>query len=313
MSRFLTLLCSAEARPLLPPLSTSRPFFAALSILDDLKRAPNPLHDLARDATRFLETQLNIARQIEASFGGIEADSRVRLRAQATKEELSWSEVEDLFTVPEGFIVEAPPVDEHTPVDEEGQPLPPPEPTANDIPKPLRSSLQCALHFQNPASRFPHAPLLLFNALDSLTPLPYTVNAEAPLAPLRQHNAPAPPPDYNALASGNALSFWIETFFPSILLDPIPTSQVVAAREWFKAQAQAKERGSTTSSSSERGGRGRGGGGRGGASGEQGSGRGQARGGGRGGRGRGGAGEGGRGRSDKTASTSATGKMLFVP
>lgn len=300
----LQLLCSPTS-----PFRSLIPSFAALSILDILKRAPNPLHDLARDATRFLETQLNIARQIEASFGGIEADSRIRLRAQAANEELSWTEVEKLFTVPEGFVVEVPPVDPTASLDDEedGEPLPPPQPTANDIPRSLRSSLQCALYFQQSLSKELPAPLLLFNSLDAPAPSPYVLppSSSEPTPPPRAHNAPPPPPDFDSLSLGDTLTFWIETFFPSVALASIPSSQIVAAKEWLKAQAAAKE-------ASEKGGKGRGGGGGGGGGGRgsRGGDGGRTGRGGQGGRGRGA--EAGRGGGGSSIGADES-RRLFVP
>lgn len=278
----------------------------ALSTLDLLKRAPNPLHDLARDATRFLEGQLDIARQIQAAFSPADADARTRLRAQRQNEEMPWSEVERLFRVPEGWVVELPEGIE-VPLPAEGEePEPLPIPTANDIPRHLRPMIQCILRFHSIARTTSPSETLpvgvVYNSLlETPPPLADPINRliaqsaasnDAPpdpaSSPRRKARELAPPPDFLALSSGDALSYYLSTFFPTISnpLYAIPSTEVVAASSWLKAQAQAKQQAddaSTRGRGGSRGGRGRGRGG--GENGESRGGRGR---GGRGGRGRGG-------------------------
>ncbi|BGP21714.1 hypothetical protein Rt10032_c01g0417 [Rhodotorula toruloides] len=249
---------------------------SALSTLDLLKKAPNPLHDLARDATRFLEGQLDIARQIQAAFSPADADARTRLRAQRQTEETPWSEVEKLFKVPEGWVVELPEGVEVPPpaVGEEAESLP--LPTANDIPRDLRSTTQCLLHFHLAArtsSPVDTAPVgVVYNSLLA-TPPPLadplnrlvahsaaiSVDPSDPSSsPRRKTREPAPLPDFLALSSGDALSYYLSTFFPSIInpLYVIPSTEVVAASSWLKAQAQAKQQADDASTRGRGGGRG---------------------------------------------------------
>jgi len=251
--RLLALLSSflAKATPTRSPFRAP----AALSTLDLLKKAPNPLHDLARDATRFLETQLDISRQIHAAFSAADADARTRVRPQAQGEELAWAEVERLFVVPDDWVVELPAGVELPPpyrrddADENGQePEPLPLPTANDIPVHLRSTLQCILYFH---LRVPPAPspsssaspssssasttslppvAITFNSdlstpaplaaplaklLASSTSSPSTAPGSAPSSP-RKRRPDKPEPDYLALSSGDALAYYLEIFFPSV-------------------------------------------------------------------------------------------------
>ncbi|KAK4332423.1 hypothetical protein RTBOTA2_000577 [Rhodotorula toruloides] len=234
---------------------------SALSTLDLLKKAPNPLHDLARDATRFLEGQLDIARQIQAAFSPADADARTRLRAQRQSEEMSWSEVEKLFKIPEGWVVELPDEIEVPPSVEGEEPEPLPLPTATDIPRHLRSTIQCILHFHSSArttSPSDNSPvgIVYKSLLDTPPPLAEPLSrlvahstasandiTDSHSSPRRRNREPAPPPDFLALSSGDALSYYLSTFFPSISnpLYVIPSTEVVAASSWLKAQAQAKQ------------------------------------------------------------------------
>ncbi|BGP36733.1 hypothetical protein JCM10449v2_000635 [Rhodotorula kratochvilovae] len=295
-----------DAYQLVVPLS-------ALSTLDLLKKAPEPLHELAREATRFLETQLNIARQIQGAFSPADADERTRLRAQAQSEELSWAEVEKLFKVPEDWVVELPAGVELPPPEEGEEPAPLPLPTVNDIPLHLRSTLQCILHFYTCASSSssdPPSPVAV--TYDSLLPTPAPLAAPlaklvsqqtaAPSSPRKRRDpssassAPEPPKaDYLALSSGDALAFYLATFFPSVrsALYTISSAEVHGATGWLRALAQQRQQ---SEGGGERGGRGGRGGGRG-----------------RGGRGGGGGGgRGGRGGGKGAAGGDAP-KSLFVP
>ncbi|GAA5949119.1 hypothetical protein JCM21900_004866 [Sporobolomyces salmonicolor] len=284
---------------------------SALSTLDVLKRSPPPLHDLARNATRFLETQLNIARQIQAAWSGAEADARIRLRAQASHEEMSWSEVEKLFAVPEGYIVEMPKAEDGTPlclpVGEAGEePAPPPPPTANDIPRHLRSTLQCLLYFHarsqarpSPSkSDSPPTPsIVLYNSLIPTPPLiPASLLSLLHSTSIRNKSfldsSAAPPPDYLALSSGDALAYYLSTFFPAVPHYAIPSSEVLAATQWLTSQATAMAAAKEAAG---------GGGGRGGRGG--GRGRGDGR--------RGGSGAGGR--NGRGGGSEGPSRTLFVP
>lgn len=274
----------------------------AFSTLDILKKAPNPLHDQARDATRFLEQQLSIAQQISTSFGGLDADSRIRLRAQAADEELSWTEVEKAFTVPSGFVVERPPKVVTTETDDASEDGEEPfVPSANDIPRSLRSALQCAFYFQLHAPDHDTASLVLFSNSIPVT-TPYDLAIEDPPASTDSARAPL---DFLALSSGDALEYWVNTFFPDMSTYVVPAAVVTSTREWLKAQAQAKEH-------SERATKAGGDGGDGERSGKGGkSGRGRGGRGGRGGGGGGGEGRGGRG--GMKGRGGAPSKTLFVP
>ncbi|GAA5832160.1 hypothetical protein JCM11251_004262 [Rhodosporidiobolus azoricus] len=308
---------------------------SALSTLDLLKKASPPLADASRLATLFLETQFNIARQLSAAFPPAEADARIRLRPQKEGEEMPWVEVEKKWNVPEGWEVELPEGVELPPPEvEEGEEPPPlPLPTANDIPRHLRSTLQCALHFQQKAvaasSSAPSAAkpspsagpvTLVYNSLlptspplhHSLLKLVHAHQSRTSLtsSPRKQRDS-APPPDYLALSSGHALTYYLSTFFsyPSSPIFPsaaeegvvrlVTSSEVVAAQAWLKGQAQAMQ----AAKEREAGG----GGGRGGAGGgNRGGGRGRGgRGGGRGGR--------GGGQGGQTGGAGPGGKTLFVP
>ncbi|GAA5994965.1 uncharacterized protein JCM10292_004458 [Rhodotorula paludigena] len=304
---------------------------SALSTLDLLKKAPQPLHDLAREATRFLETQLDIARQIRAAFSPADADARTRLRAQRQEEEISWTEVEKLFVVPEDWVVELPEGVELPVPEEAAEPAPLPRPAASDIPLHLRSTLQCVLYFHlhRAPSTPPDSPVGVIYKSNLSTPPPLasslaklvssssasTTRSSAPSSPRKPRrptdstsSSSAPPePDFLALSSGDALAYYLSTFFPSVSLGSgapplhaVPSTEVDAAGAWLRQQAQAMARMRDAEAGS---GRGRGGGG-------EGRGRGRGRGGGGGGRGRGG-GRGGAGQGG--GSGGGAHKTLFVP
>lgn len=260
----------------------------ALSTLDELKRAPNPLHDLAAEATRFLESQFNIANQISATLptkplGKGEADPRIRLRAQAASEEWTWAEVEGRWKVPEDYVPLLEGGKEE--LDEEGHPIPPRLPSPNDVPRNLRSAIQCVLYFLAPKSPTSNTTsLVVYNTSSTpYQPQPRISPPSLPSSnePFRSNGTrPAPPPvDYLTRSSGDAIAYWCETFL-QVPVQVARKEAVVMAREWAKAQAASKEARD----------RGRGRGGRGG------------------GRGRGGGG----GRSEE-APGRGRGKTLFVP
>ncbi|GAA5866142.1 hypothetical protein JCM3774_004096 [Rhodotorula dairenensis] len=249
---------------------------SALSTLDILKRAPEPLHGLARDATRFLEGQLGIAHQIQSAFSPEQAEARLRLRAQTASEELSWPEVQRLFAVPQDWVVRLPEGVELPPaVEEEGEAQPPPLPLpiADDIPRHLRGALQCALYFatertpESSASPPPSGPVptVLYKSMIP-TPAPLAaelvrlVRAASPSQSALPRKSSAPPaPDFLAISSGDALAYYLDTFFPSVpssaAYHSIPSTQVVAASAWLKQQAASRQQQSGDSA------RGRGGGG----------------------------------------------------
>ncbi|GAA5908275.1 uncharacterized protein JCM6883_004334 [Sporobolomyces salmoneus] len=239
---------------------------SALATLDILKKAPAPLNDQSRDATRFLETQFNIAKQIQASSSasstgpeGVNGvDGRIRLRAQNSKEELSWREVEELFKVPEGWKTELPPNLVNDQVDaspkekeeeEEEEEDELPLPTANDIPRSLRSTLQCVLYFllqqtQNPpSSSSAKTKLVLFN---SHLPIPPPIPSSLLVQQQRtaQSTTSSNGIDYLALSSGDTLSYYLDTFFPSSssakgAVSIVTMEEVSEAREWIKKQQAA--------------------------------------------------------------------------
>ena len=252
-----------------------------------LKRAPEPLHGQARDATRFLEGQLAIAHQIQSAFSPEHAEARIRLRAQTTAEEMPWPEVQKLFAVPPDWVVKLPEGVELPPGDEDGEePAPLPLPTADDIPRHLRGALQCALYFasqRTPESSSASSPAASTVLFKSMIPTPAPLAAE--LARLvratdssqsgssssspRKQPAPTPAPDFFAISSGDALAYYLDTFFPSVspssAYHSIPSTQVVAASAWLKQQAASKQqqsgesaRGGGGSSSRNRGGGGEG-------------------------------------------------------
>ncbi|GAA5850135.1 hypothetical protein JCM8547_001021 [Rhodosporidiobolus lusitaniae] len=217
---------------------------SALSTLDALKRGPPHLSDAARLATLFLETQLNIARQLSAAFPPAEADVRIRLRAQRAREEVSWSEVERMWEVPEEWEVKLPEGVNLPKQDlEEGEePKSLPLPTAGDIPRHLRSTLQCVLYFhqlassshssQSSASRKPPPPSspspvgVVYNNLLPVPPplhhsLARLVQQQTSLhSSPRKSSTPSIPKtseeEFLSLSSGDSLTYYLSTFFPSL-------------------------------------------------------------------------------------------------
>ncbi|SGY34801.1 BQ5605_C002g01685 [Microbotryum silenes-dioicae] len=210
----------------------------AFSTLDALKKAPAALYDLAHEATRFLESQLAIAQRIEMVLGGPgpEADAKIRLRAQAAGEEVSWEQVEQFFQIPPKAY---PLVNQDPPVDSENEGptdvIEPRLPSAQDLPCSWRSPLQCALFF---ASQSPKHLFVLFNTLhllDVVAPPPPAI----PFISGSAKRAPPPSLNYLAISSGDTLARFVQTHYErSIPLYVVPSSEVVAAKEWLKALAK---------------------------------------------------------------------------
>ncbi|KAK4058090.1 hypothetical protein OIO90_000829 [Microbotryomycetes sp. JL221] len=254
----------------------------AFSTLDILKKAPNPLHDLVREATKFLEAQLNIAKQIEATLGAVEARARVRLRAQAAEEELPWTTLERMFRVPSGFEV----YQNESELDgyaDEGQqePWPPRVPVAGDIPRSLRSTLQCALYLNQAGDT---TPIVVHNKGISTNPYAKPSTAVDTQAQVKQpsnadhsnhHSTNKAPIDFDAIAAGDATTFWLSTFFigadsvidettgtkvnefSGVSIDAITYDEIQTAKAWLKsiaATASSVNRSQGQSSQTQRGG-----------------------------------------------------------
>lgn len=177
----------------------------------------------------------------------MDADARIRLRAQAPHEELSWSEVENLFTMPEGLIdmgIENPSdttqadaaqlkttSEDVVSEDEEGPVLP----SAEDVPRALRSIIQCACYLQKHRPEHDMAALALFKK-DVHVPTPYEASIES-----AEQDGSKAPIDYLAISSGDALGYWASTFLPTVALYSVPPPLVDGARDWLKSLAKAKE------------------------------------------------------------------------
>ncbi|SCV68433.1 BQ2448_554 [Microbotryum intermedium] len=212
----------------------------AFSTLDALKKAPAALRDLAHEATRFLESQLAIAQRIESALGGPgpEADAKIRLRAQAADEEVAWDQVERLFYIPQEAY---PLVNQDPPLDPESEDatevIEPRLPSAQDIPRSGRSPLQCALFF---ASQSPKNVFVLFNTLHLLDRMGVATPPPALTSSSGTGAKTSPPPlDYLAISSGDTLARFVKTHYErSIHLYVVPSSEVVAAKEWLKALAK---------------------------------------------------------------------------
>ncbi|KAM0751678.1 hypothetical protein T439DRAFT_216282 [Meredithblackwellia eburnea MCA 4105] len=322
------------------------------STLDILKRASGPLHELAREATRFLEVQLDIARRISQDKTFVpknprDMDPRVRLRAQQKGEELSWAEVESKFRVPADWPT-PPPLPPRGP-GEESDDNPEIEedsyvPTPQDIPRTLRSTLQCALYF----SQLSSPPSIAIHETVSFDPTPLiiasttrrqashkdqTTTSEAThhsgsLTPVSGNKQERQDIDFDILASGSSLAYFSSTFFPApsssksdassqsvtvsgfnsaespvavINFYRIPSTEILAAKDWAKALAAARAGDSEAQGSrnvSGNGGKSRGGDGKG-----------------RGGRGGGSRGDDGRrgGGNPRGGRGGSGGKWLFVP
>ena len=224
--------------------------------------APNPLHDLAREATRFLDGQFQIARQIAATAPPGTDPPAIRLRPQREGEELSWADTQASFSVPEGLEIDYPVelveafaarAEKALANEEEPELLPGAE--ADRIPKELRPTLQCALYFHlnglatdapSSTSKVPlgSASLVVYSAL----PTPHS-----PSAILFPPTATAT--DFLALSSGDNIATLIRTFFVSqaVELYRVSSAEANAARDWFRAQARAAQAGQTGPSGRDKG------------------------------------------------------------
>lgn len=173
-----------------------------ISILDILKTAPPPLNELARASTNFLQTQLDIARQVTTPDGIID-DNRVRLRAQEKTEEISSRDLEKHFLIPEGFLAPVPPsslldqIDSMEADEQEIILLP----TISDISRSIRSTTQCALYFQS--LQTPPCSLLVFD------------DPSFAASPLIHTTSSLPAMDFRHLSLGNSI-LTAQQFIPSL-------------------------------------------------------------------------------------------------
>jgi hypothetical protein len=179
------------------------------------------LNELARASTKFLQTQLDIARQVITPDGIID-DNRVRLRAQEKTEEISSRDLEKHFLIPEGFL--APPSSlldqiDSTEADEQEIIL---LPTISDISRSIRSTTQCALYFQS--LQTPPCSLLVFDD-PSFAP-----------SPLIHTTSSLPAMDFRHLSLGNSI-LTAQQFIPSLKITRVSEAEVLAAREWTKTLA----------------------------------------------------------------------------
>ena len=112
---------------------------------------------------------------------------------------------------------------------------------ADRIPKELRPTLQCALHFHfnGSASASSGSITKTLPGLSSLVVYPALPTPPTPSAILFPPTATAP--DFLALSSGDAIATLLDTFFPSshAELYRVSSAEVDAARDWFRAQARA--------------------------------------------------------------------------
>lgn len=161
----------------------------------------------------------------------------MRLRAQAAGEEMSWSEVEKLFRVPEDYVPLPLPEGYVPEEDDEGLPIPRALPSASDIPRTLRSTIQCALFFHANSSSPSTPPLLVYNSSGpDYTPPPVVIVAPAPNF---RSNGTGPTPipiDFLALSSGDAITYYLNTFL-CVSSRNLTSVEVSSAREWARGQA----------------------------------------------------------------------------
>lgn len=229
---------------------------SALATLDILKKAPAPLNDLAREATRFLEAQFDIAKQIDAVYprGTEQNRARVRLRAQSSHEELAWNKLEGWFRVPEGYRTELPPCPDINDDDgtlPEGIEEPLPLPTMNDVPRSIRSTLQCFLYFFQQEREQSSSIVgdrrtsiaLHESHLPVPPPIPSTLMALLPSTP--SSTSSPNQLDFDSLASGDVLAYYLSTFFALTRneISSISPQEVTDAKQWFaKHQKQQQAR-----------------------------------------------------------------------
>lgn len=239
---------------------------------------------------------------------------------------------------------------------EEGEDPPaPPLPTVADIPRAIRSTIQCALYFQS------LSPPLTSTSRQLPTPLTPTLSPKkiAPSATTKSKSKPTPTPlllhptspdfvpswplhipaaqqpqrtfstqpsaqpaiDFNSLASGNTIHYFLSTFFPSssvdtpaspllsavsgplVPLQSITSIEILAAKEWAKQAALAAAAAASSASSHSSSNRGGNTNSRGASSSSS------SRGGGRGERTRGGRGK----RGEERGRGTGLGRVLFEP
>lgn len=111
-------------------------------------------------------------------------------------------------------------------------------PSANDVPRSLRSALQCALYVQQRCRQQHSAAALTLFKKGVRVPTPYEPDLSNDVGSGPETKAPL---DYLAVSSGDALAYWCATFIPTISIYSIPPPLVDTAREWFKSLAREKE------------------------------------------------------------------------
>lgn len=202
------------------------------------------------------------------------------------------------------------------PILEEGEEKVEPFPNVLDIPKSIRSTLQCALYFQSRTASISTTAKPITSTTPSTSTLPsipipalltYPLTPSSIYLPSFPLHYPLPPApisatsnsnsvDFTSLSSGNSLTYFSTTFL-HLKVQEISREEVQSAREWIRNLAREKERESGGGNGSN-GGKSGGGNGRGGRS------NGSARGGGGGGKSTSGRGGG---------TNSGRGGVLFVP
>lgn len=231
-------------------LADTTSFNAVISTLDQLKHAPIQLRDQARMATQFLDAQFSIARQISATSAPGTDPPAVRLRPQRQGEELPWSTLAASFSVPAGFEIEYPDELVRAWSDEAERALAAgdeprlfPAPSADHVPRELRSTMQCAAYFAKvakaPIPTCGPVSLVVYPALPTppspsaiLFPPSSVYDHQRRLATSTEH-------DFLTLSSGERVSTVLDVFFADqqLEIERVARSEVAAARDWFRATA----------------------------------------------------------------------------
>jgi hypothetical protein len=107
-----------------------------------LKKAPAPICTLAREATRYLETQFERNNQ-HVDKSSTRSTRQHRLIAQEQSEQVPWGDLVDAYTPSSPRPHPEDPSGEKNTLPGEARVS-----SADDIPPYLRSTLQCALHFE---------------------------------------------------------------------------------------------------------------------------------------------------------------------
>lgn len=189
-----------------------------ISNLDILKTSPQPIQGFVKDATCWLDSQIQ---KTKPSFHPAEG----RFSPQVTGEESSWEELCQHFT--------SPPIEEDSvPVFTENEEQTQRRLISNDLPRQYRSLLQCALWQQSHMGLRQQCNLVVFSPS----------NERPQLGPPTALCSNPSPIGYSHLdlTSGACLARWASRF--GVQIQEVTKNELTAAKQWIRDESEKMKR-----------------------------------------------------------------------